>query len=78
MLNEVLQYVLEHISDMPEVTVEHFVKDGHKSGGAYVCKTARVKRIDALERRVVFDDNTSVAIDDIYDIAVCVSSNDSE
>lgn len=78
MLNEVLQYVLEHIADMPEVRAEHFVKDSHKSGGAYVIKTARVKRIDPIERRVVFTDNTSVSIDDIYDIRLCPPLEDTE
>lgn len=68
MLDRVLQSVLEKISDMPRVCVVYFSEDKYKSGGAYLRKSGRVKRIDRYKRTVVFSDNTSVAIDDIYDI----------
>lgn len=48
--------------------VVHFVPDGKKSGGKLQRKLASLKRIDADNGRVVFQDKTSVAFDLLVDI----------
>ena len=63
-----LRLLADRASDHPEVTVTYFLPDERKSGGAYVKKTAQVKRIDEVGRIIFFTDKASLAIDDITDI----------
>ena len=56
--------------DHPEVTVEYFVPDDRKSGGAYVTVTGRVRHISVSERLLVMEDGTEIQMDDIASI-VC-------
>ncbi len=51
----------------PEMTAIFFLKDAWKEGGAYEEYTGRVKKIESIERRMVFNDRT-VPIDDVLDI----------
>lgn len=67
-ISERLRMILENISERPEVTITYFVPDKRKDGGAYNTATGAVKRIDELERTVVFTDRRTVPIADIYDI----------
>jgi len=46
----------------PTVTVTYFKPDPHKSGGRYETMTAILKRIDTIDKRLVF-----YGSDDIYD-----------
>ena len=57
-----------HISERPEITVTYFVPDGRKSGGVYVTRTGALKRIDELERALVFADGARIAVGDIISI----------
>ena len=56
---DVLNQKLNLINDMladgenPAVSFTFFVADAKKDGGAYVTRTERVKRIDALEQAVI-------------------------
>ena len=56
------------ISERPEITVTYFVPDGRKSGGVYVTRTGALKRIDELERALVFADGARIAVGDIISI----------
>ena len=40
------QYLLDMISDQPEITVTYFIPDTKKSGGAYASVTGNIKSID--------------------------------
>lgn len=55
-----------HISERPEISVTYFVPDGRKSGGVYVTRTGALKRIDELERALVFADGARIAVGDIF------------
>ncbi len=48
----------------------YFVPDEKKEGGAYVTRTGRVKRVDAVRRRLVFDDGTEINVSDISSLAL--------
>ena len=65
-----LDYKLQYLStlDSPTVTVTYFVPDGRKSGGAYVTHTGTLKRVDELERALLFADGTSVETDEVVEI----------
>lgn len=57
-----------HISERPEISVTYFVPDGRKSGGVYVTRTGALKRIDELERALVFADGARIAVGDIISV----------
>ncbi|MBR2910244.1 MAG: hypothetical protein IKC05_01410 [Lentisphaeria bacterium] len=43
-INERLAYIADHISEQPEVRIKYFVPDDHKSGGAIVEVSGKVKK----------------------------------
>ena len=51
-----------------EVQITYFVPDERKSGGAYITKKGRVKKVDDYEREIVMADGTRIKIDSIYNI----------
>lgn len=67
-LNAKLQIIGDHIKEQPELELTYFQKDKKKSGGAYLKKTARIKRVDDVERIMYFTDGTNLPIDDITDM----------
>ena len=65
-----LDYKQQYLAtlDAPTVTVTYFVPDERKSGGAYVTHTGVLKRVDEVERIVVFKDGLRVPLDEVMDI----------
>ena len=65
-----LDYRQQYLStlDSPTVTVTYFVSDERKTGGAYVTHTGTLKRIDELERMMVFNDGVRIPIVEIISI----------
>lgn len=60
--------LLAHLREKPAVTVEHFVPDTLKSGGAYEFKTGSVARISSGKRNLTLDDGTVIRFEDIVGI----------
>ena len=52
-LNRRLVALITHLPDHPEATIEYFVPDDRKAGGAYVTVTGRVRQISFPERTLV-------------------------
>lgn len=69
-INEKLRYIADNIDEMPEISVEYFIPDEKKSGGAYVTVKGTVRIIDEYERSLVFSDGRRIAIDDIFEIVL--------
>ena len=67
-LNRQLAAVIEHLSERPEVTVEYFVPDERKAGGAYVTVTGRVRHVSVPEKTLVMADGTVIPIEDVVSI----------
>ena len=65
-----LDYKQQYLStlDAPTVSVTYFVPDERKSGGAYVTHTGTLKRIDEVERAMVFADGARVEMDEVVGI----------
>lgn len=65
-----LDYKQQYLStlDSPMVTVTYFVPDSRKSGGAYVTHTGVLKRVDEVERMMVFNDGVRIPIAEIISI----------
>ena len=59
-LNRRLAALIARQKDRPKVTVEYFVPDDRKSGGAYVTVTGRVRRIFVAEKTLVMEDGTVI------------------
>lgn len=68
MLDMKQHYLLEVISDQPEITVTYFVPDERKTGGAYVTVTGNLKRIDEYERILILTNGKKIPMDEIADI----------
>lgn len=67
-INESLLLIRENIRERPWVSITCFVPDKRKSGGEYVTKTGQIRHIDEGTRALVFADNKTVPIADIYEI----------
>ena len=68
-LNRRLTDLAARLPDRPEVTVEYFVPDERKSGGAYVTVTGRVRHISVPEKTLVMEDGAVIALEDIATIS---------
>ena len=67
-LSAKLQILNDRIKEHPKIQVTYFKPDEKKSGGAYLQKTAQIKRIDDVKRIIHFTDKTFLNIEDITDI----------
>ena len=67
-LNRRLTDLAARLKDRPEVTIEYFVPDERKAGGAYVSVTGVVRNISVAERLPVMEDGTEIPMDDIASI----------
>jgi len=63
-----LQILSDRAKEQPEIAVTYFKADEKKAGGAYLQKTATVKRIDDVERLIYFTDGSKLPIDDITNL----------
>ncbi len=59
------QFLVEHLSEHPEVSVTYFVPDERKSGGAYVTISGGVKKIDRYQRLLVLNDDLWIPLNEI-------------
>ena len=73
-LNAKLNFIQEHIKEHPEVTITYFQPDERKEGGAHITVTGKVRRIDEVNRVVVFEDERTIFIDVITNL--CFKSGD--
>ena len=64
-LNRRLATLITHLPDRPEATIEYFVPDDRKAGGAYVTVTGRVRHISVPEKTLVMEDGTVIPLDDV-------------
>ena len=67
-LSAKLQIIMNHVKKQPELILTYFKKDEKKEGGAYLQKTAQIKRVDDVERILYFMDGSNLPIDDVVDI----------
>ena len=67
-IQDALNYIQEHISQSPQVTITYFVADGRKQGGRYVTETVKIKYVDNLEQNIRFDNSVCVKFENIFDI----------
>ena len=69
-LNQKLNFLTEHAEDRPEITVEYFVPDERKSGGAYITVTGNFRRIDEYSQSIIMTSGEEIPIKDIHVITL--------
>lgn len=57
-----------HLGEKPVVTVEYFVPDALKSGGAYESRTGELVRISPVRKTLTLADGTSIRFKDVVGI----------
>ena len=68
LLDARLQRLADEIGSQPRVTLTYFQPDKKKTGGAYVCVTSQLKKIDDFEGALILMDGKRVLIEDILTI----------
>ena len=68
-INELLAYIAEHIHEQPDVRIKYFVPDEHKSGGAIVEASGKVKKISATDETIVMADGCKIKTRDITNLS---------
>ncbi len=69
-INEKLNFIQEHIKERLEVTITYFQPDERKDGGAYFTVTGKVRRIDEVNKVLVFEDERIVWIETITGLEI--------
>lgn len=59
-LDQVFREIRESLASRPVVRLTYFSPDPVKPGGVYLEKTGAVRKIDALEKQLIFDDGGTV------------------
>lgn len=67
-LNNKLQILIEHLKEQPEVTICYFQPDEKKNGGAYLTTSARIKKIDQYEQKLLMIGGKVIPISEIIGI----------
>ena len=69
---EILDYKIQLAcglpGEKPGVVITYFVPDEKKTGGSYVPKCGKLKKLNPLERWIQLTDGTKIALDDIAKI----------
>ena len=68
-INKKLRYLKNRINDV-DVRISHFKKDPKKEGGNYVISEGRIAKIDEYTGRLLMEDHTVIAFDDILSIDI--------
>jgi hypothetical protein len=58
------------LDEQPEVRIKYFVPDEHKSGGAFVEVSGKVKKISATDGTIVLTDGCKIRLSDITDLSI--------
>ncbi len=67
-LDKKIVIIKDNVKIKPQITITYFVADNKKNGGKYITDIKFVKRIDEFNHKIIFDDYSSILIDDIYNI----------
>ena len=67
-LNAKLNFIQDHIKEHPKVTVTYFQPDERKEGGAYITVSGKVRRIDEVNKTVMFEEKGNILIELIVNL----------
>ena len=64
-INQKLNFLTEHAEERPKITVEYFVPDERKSGGAYITVMGNFRRIAEAEGHLILTNGDRISLNDI-------------
>lgn len=67
-IDNILQKLINKISNKPKVTITYFIPDLRKTGGEYKTKIGNLKKIDECRQLLVLEDKTEIPIKEIIEI----------
>ena len=69
---ESLDNIISRIKNIREskVRIKYFKKDLYKDGGKYLYKVGLIKKIDEINKKIIFDDKEEIAACDIINIEI--------
>ena len=67
-MEEKLRLLAAREGERPEAEAVYFVRDPLKDGGSFRTVSGRVKRIDTVERQLIFEDGTEVPLADLVEL----------
>lgn len=67
-MNYKLQMINRYIKEKPLITVTVFIKDKFKEGGSYKSITNNIRKIDEVNKKIIFIDETKIDFNDIIEI----------
>lgn len=67
-IDNILQKLKKEISKRPKATITYFVPDIRKSGGEYITKIGKLKKIDEFRQVIIFEDETEIPIKEVVEI----------
>lgn len=70
MLNQKIKLIIENIKLQPEVAITYYVPDNKKSGGVYKTISGNVKRIDEVEKCIIFTNKLKIKVSDMLNIVL--------
>lgn len=67
-IDNILQKLKNDISKRPKVTITYFAPDIRKSGGEYLTKIGKLKKIDEFRQVITFEDEAEISIKEVVKI----------
>ena len=67
-MEETLRLLVKRADQRPEAEAVYFVRDPLKDGGSFKTVSGRVKRVDVVEKVLVFEDGTEVPLADLVEL----------
>lgn len=67
-VNDRLCHILEQLDTQPKICLTWYRPDSRKEGGAFICYTGNLKKLDSYNRLLHFTDGTTIPIDAITEI----------
>ena len=65
MIDAKLAVIQCRIKEQPNIAVTYFIPDNKKAGGRYVTVSGNVRKLDGVNRAMVFADGTRIPIEDV-------------
>ena len=75
LINLKLLEIGNNMKNKPFITALYFKKDNKKQGGEYIEYSGNIKKIDLIDKKLIFIDNKKININDIYDIKIDYFNN---
>lgn len=69
-LDNKLKNIINNISNRPKIICTYFIPDEKKNGGSYKTIQEKVKKIDEIEQKIIFENGTEISIANIIEIEI--------